>query len=73
MKTRLQEIRDKQNWNYSTKTDDEITGKTKAIKIDFQKHKFRPGEYYDRYLYKLLEKYDLTLSEYYAGNELLGL
>ena len=46
--------------------------KTKLLKADFAAHKFRPGEYYDRYLDKLLKKHCLSLVEYWAGNELLG-
>ena len=72
MERRLAQIRDKKNiWDYSEKPDSEIIAKTKALKEDFTKHKFRAGEYYDRYLDKLLKKYNLTLVEYWAGGELL--
>ena len=72
MQSRLEQIRDKTNiWDYSERPDGEIIAKSKAIKEDFAKHKFRPGEYYDRYLDKLLKKYALTLVEYWAGGELL--
>ena len=72
IKSRLEQIRDKTNlWDYSEKPDSEILIKTNSIKADFAKHKFRAGEYYDRYLDKLLKKYNLTLVEYWAGGELL--
>ena len=72
MQTRLEQIRDKENiFDYSEKPDSEIVEKTRGIKADFAKHKFRPGEYYDRYLEKLLKKYNLSLVEYWAGGELL--
>ena len=72
IQSRLEQIRDKNNtWDYSEKPDSEIIVKSKAISEDFAKHKFRPGEYYDRYLDKLLIKHALTLVEYWAGGELL--
>jgi len=72
MERRLAQIRDRKNiWDYSEKPDSEIIAKTRVLKEDFAKHKFRAGEYYDRYLDKLLKKYNLTLVEYWAGGELL--
>ncbi|MFH1952557.1 MAG: hypothetical protein ABIL06_13170 [Pseudomonadota bacterium] len=68
--TRLQDIRRPGSWNYSQKSDHEIGGKTAKVDADFESHKFRKGESYDRYLMKLLTAYDLTLAEYYAGHEL---
>jgi hypothetical protein len=72
MRTRLQLIRDESNiWFYSEKSDEEIKEKTKQLEHDWNGHKFRRGEYYDRYLSALLNKYCLTLAEYRAGKELL--
>ena len=72
MQSRLEQIRDKSNiWDYSPKPDSELMAKSVSIKADFAKHKFRAGEYYDRYLDKLLKKYNLSLVEYWAGGEIL--
>ena len=41
------------------------------LREEWNKHRFRKGEYFDRYLYRLLDKYDLSLDEYYRfGREL---
>ena len=42
-----------------------VEDRVKLLKKEWAKHKFRHGAYFDRYLYKLLSKYDLSLSEYY--------
>ena len=55
---------------YSEKTDSDILSKSNLIDLDFENHKFRDGEYYDRYLNRLLKKHGMTLTEYYAGHEL---
>jgi len=34
---------------------------------EWDNHKFREGEYFDRYLWKLLKKYDLDLDYYYQN------
>lgn len=39
--------------------------RVRLLEKEWNNHKFRKGEYFDRYLYKLLRKYDLSLSEYY--------
>jgi len=43
-------------------SDDEIVRRMKSVNHDWKKYK---GGYYDRYLMKLLDKYDVTLEEYY--------
>ena len=42
-----------------------VQERVKLLNNDFRNHKFRKGEYYDRYLDKLLIKYNVTLSDYY--------
>jgi len=51
-------------------SDAECIARATSIDADFAKHKFRPGEYYDRYLTKLLNKYAIALKEYYWGCKL---
>lgn len=43
-----------------------IEQRVKAVSHDFSNHKWREGEYYDRYLERLLRKYDISLADYYA-------
>lgn len=66
-------IRDKSHWNFSTLSDAELMDKAKKIIKCWERHKFKEGESYDKYLYSLLKRYDLSVYEYYAGKELLGL
>ncbi len=42
-----------------------VERRVKLLEKEWERHKFREGEYFDRYLYKLLKKYDLSLEEYY--------
>ena len=35
------------------------------IEIEWDEHKFRKGEYFDRFLSRLLDKYDIDLRDYY--------
>ena len=35
------------------------------IEMEWDVHKFRPGEHFDRFLSKLLDKYDIELRDYY--------
>jgi len=51
-------------------SDAECISRATRIDNDFARHKFRPGEHYDRYLTKLLDKYEIVLREYYWGCKL---
>lgn len=53
-------------------SDAECIARSAVVDDQFSKHKFREGEYYDRYLTKLLDKNGLDLDEYYWGLELRG-
>lgn len=67
----LKKIRDPKNiWDFSKLTTDEIVQRHIALTTEWDAHKFRKGESYDRYLDKLLKKHGLSLAEYYAGNEI---
>jgi len=46
-----------------------IPDRVKLVERDFANHKWRPGESFDRYLYRLLRKYDIELSDYYKYSE----
>jgi len=39
----------------------------KLLDKEWDEHKWRKGEYYDKFLYKLLDKYDLSLDDYYES------
>ena len=67
----LKSIRDPEHWEYSEMPDAELMDKAAQLKAEWDSHKFRKGEYYDKYLSKLLTKYDLSSAEYYAGLDLL--
>ena len=51
--------------------DDEIEERVILIERDWKEHKFRKGEYFDQFLGRLLERYDLSISEYHYGSQLL--
>ncbi len=47
--------------------------KEKRIELfrnEYNNHRFRKGEYFDKYLAKLLYKYDLSLEDYYLMGRL---
>ena len=46
-----------------------IKGKIKKLEAEFKAYRFRNGQYFDRVLYKLLDKYGLTLDEFYEGRK----
>ena len=43
----------------------QLKRRASLVSREFESHKFHPGEYYDRFLYKILKKYKLSLEEYY--------
>jgi hypothetical protein len=47
--------------------------KTRKIIIDFANHKFREGEYYDKYLSKLLMKYEIDYHTYRIAYNVLSI
>jgi len=51
--------------------DSECIRRAVLVDADFDKHKFRYGEYFDRYLYKMLKKHELSIKEYYWGIHLM--
>jgi len=52
-------------------TTEEIIEKTRKVIADFEKHKFREGEYYDKYLFKMMKKHGIECGEYRIGYNLL--
>lgn len=43
----------------------------KAFRKEYDNNKLRKGAYLDKYLYKLLDKYDLELEDYANEKEIL--
>uniref|UniRef100_A0A6H1ZSY2 Uncharacterized protein n=1 Tax=viral metagenome TaxID=1070528 RepID=A0A6H1ZSY2_9ZZZZ len=52
------------------KSDDELMRLYREFQKQWDAHKFRRGESYDRFYYKLRNKLDMTQSEYEAGKRL---
>jgi hypothetical protein len=46
-------------------TEEDKVRRIQRIEIEWDEHKFRRGEYFDRFLSKLLDKYDIDLRDYY--------
>ena len=46
-------------------TEEDKLRRIQRIEIEWDEHKFRRGEYFDRFLSRLLDKYDIDLRDYY--------